>query len=396
MAVALLACCTMASSAYGDGVIKIGDINSYSSAPQIAGPYRKGWQLAVEQINAAGGVGGRLVEVVSRDDAGQSATAAKQAQALIDKERVDVLAGTLFSNIGLAVSHVAAQNKKVFIAAEPLTDAITLDKGTRYTFRLRPSTYMQAAMLAEEAAKLPAKRWAMLAPNYEFGQSAVANFKLLLKAMRPDVQFVGEEWPALGKIDAAAVAEKLAKAKPDAIFSAVYGADLDKFVREAKRQRLLADKPVVCMLGGEPENLSVLKSEAAAGWIVTGYAPEQIRTAEHERFLSAYREKYGELPQTGSIFGYSMVMAIAEAVRKAHSTDSEKLVTALRGLHFDTPFGPAVFRAADQQATLGTYVGRLAWKDGRLAMSNIRYENGGKYMPGKAYVQSRRPAAATR
>lgn len=396
MMVVSLAGCAMVLPAYGAGVIKIGDINSYSSAPQIAGPYRKGWQLAVEQINAAGGVGGRSVEVVSRDDAGQSATAARQAQALIDKEKVDVLAGTLFSNIGLAVSHVAAQNRKVFIAAEPLTDAITLDKGTRYTFRLRPSTYMQAAMLAEEAAKLPARRWAMLAPNYEYGQSAVANFKLLLKARRPDVQFVDEEWPALGKIDAAAVAEKLAKAKPDAIFNAVYGADLAKFVREAKRQHLLADKPVVCMLGGEPENLSVLKYEAAAGWVVTGYAPEQIGTAEHERFLSAYREKYGELPQTGSVLGYSMVMAIAEVVRKAHSTDSEKLVAALRGLRFDTPFGPARFRAADQQATLGTYVGRLAWKDGRLAMSNARYEDGGKYLPDEAYVQSRRPAAAMR
>ena len=59
---------------------------------------------------------------------------------------------------------------------------------------------MQAAMLVEEAAKLPAKRWATIAPNYEYGQSAVASFKELLKAKRPDVEFVGEQWPAQGKL----------------------------------------------------------------------------------------------------------------------------------------------------------------------------------------------------
>lgn len=384
----------MALPAHSGGVIKIGDINGYSSAPQIAEPYRKGWQLAVEEINAAGGVEGRFITVVSRDDASQNATAIKQAQALIAQEKVDVLAGTSLSNIGLAVSRIAAQNRKIFIAAEALTDDLTLDKGNRYTFRLRPSTYMQAAMLVEEAAKLPAKRWAILAPNYEYGQSAVANFKLLLKARRPDVQFIDEQWPALGKIDAATVVERLARAKPDAIFNAVYGADLAKFMRQGKQQGLLLGKPVLSMLSGEPENLLAVKNEAPVGWIVTGYAPDQVGTLEHDRFSSAYQKKYGEPPQLGSMLGYSMIMAIAEAVRKAHSTDSEKLVTVLRGLRFSTPFGPVVFRAVDQQATLGAYVGRLAQKDGKLVMSNARYADGAQYLPAEAYVRSRRPAAA--
>ena len=93
----------------------------------------------------------------------------------------------------------------MFLAAEPLTDAITWSKGNRYTFRLRPANYEQAAMLAEEAAKLPAKKWATIAPNYEYGQSAVAVFKKILSAKRPDIEWVGEQWPPQGKIDAGAV-----------------------------------------------------------------------------------------------------------------------------------------------------------------------------------------------
>ena len=200
--------------------IRIGEINSYSALPAFTEPYRKGWQLAVEEINAAGGIGGKTLVVVSRDDGGKPADAVTAANELVSKDGVALIAGTFFSNIGLAVSDFAAQKKILFMAAEPLTDAITWSKGNRYTFRLRPSNYMQAAMLAEEAAKLPAKRWATIAPNYEYGQSAVAVFKQLLSAKRPDIEWVGEQWPPQGKIEAALVkasgpdGDRIRKARP--------------------------------------------------------------------------------------------------------------------------------------------------------------------------------------
>jgi branched-chain amino acid transport system substrate-binding protein len=374
--------------------IKIGEINSYTAAPQFAGPYRKGWQLAAEEINTAGGINGRMLEIISRDDAGNRNVAMREAKALIARDKVDVLAGTYLSNIGLAVSSVAAQNKKLFVAAGPLTDAIIWDKGTRYTFRLRPSTYMQAAMLVEEAAKLPAKRWAMLAPNYEYGQSAVANFKLLLKARRPDIQFVAEQWPVLGKIDAAATVQALVQAKPDAIFNATFGVDLANFVHEGKRRNLFAQTAVVSMLGGEPETLGLLKDDTPKGWIVTGYPSDQIDTAEHGRFVAAYIKKYNEPPQLGSVIGYTMIKAIAKGIETARSTDSEKLVAAMRSMHVDTPMGPINFRAIDQQSTMGTYVGTLDQKNGKGMMTNWRYADGGKYLPDDAYVRTRRPASA--
>ena len=147
------------SASAGAGAIRIGEINSYTAMPAFTLPYRNGWQLAVEQVNAAGGVLGRKLEVISRDDAGRPQDAMRIAGELLNEQKVDLLAGGFLSNVGLAISDFALQNKRLYVAGEPLTDALVWEKGHRYCFRLRPSTYMQAAMLVEDAAKLPAKRW---------------------------------------------------------------------------------------------------------------------------------------------------------------------------------------------------------------------------------------------
>ena len=261
----------MAQSALAQSEIKIGEINSYSLLPAFTEPYRKGWQLALEEINAAGGINGKKLVVISKDDGGKPADAQTAANELVSSEKVVMLTGTFLSNIGLAVSDFANQKKVFFLAAEPLTDAITWSKGNRYTFRLRPSNYMQAAMLVEEAAKLPAKRWATIAPNYEYGQSAVAVFKKLMSEKRPDIQWVDEQWPPQGKIDAGPVVQAVAAANPEAILNVTFGADLVKLVREGNTRGLFKDRAVVCFLTGEPEYLDPLKEETPEGWIVTGY-----------------------------------------------------------------------------------------------------------------------------
>jgi branched-chain amino acid transport system substrate-binding protein len=374
--------------------IKIGEINSYSNIPQFTTPYRQGWQLAVEQVNAAGGLLGRPVVVISRDDGGKPEEALRHAVELTSSEKVDVLAGGFLSNVGLALADHALKNKRLFVASEPLTDALVWDKGNRYTFRLRPSTYMQSAMLVEEAAKLPAKRWATIAPNYEYGQSAVASFKEQLKAKRPDVEFVGEQWPVLGKLDAGATLQATIQAKPDAIFNVTFGADLAKLVREGNQRNVFPKIPVVSMLSGEPEYLDVLKDETPTGWIVTGYPWDQIDTPAHASFASNYYKKFNENPKVGSVVGYATMQAIFAAIAKAKSVDNEKLVKAMRGLKFTTPFGPAEFRAIDQQSTMGAYVGKLDQRAGKGTMVQWRYADGKDYQPSDDYVRSRRPSAA--
>jgi branched-chain amino acid transport system substrate-binding protein len=374
--------------------IRIGEINSYSTIPQFTVPYRMGWQLAVEEANDAGGLLGRRVEVVSRDDAGKPDDAIRLATELVSSEKVALLTGTFLSNVGLAVAQFAERNKVLFVAAEPLSDAIVWEKGNRYTFRLRPSTYMQSAMLVDEAAQLPAKRWAIVAPNYEYGQSAVASFKALLTARRPDVEFVAEQWPALGKLEAAATVQALIAARPEAIFNVTFGADLARLVREGNLRGLFPRVPVVSLLSGEPEYLDVLKEETPRGWIVTGYPWDQIATPEHSKFFNAYYKRYNDYPRLGSVVGYATFTAIFEAIRKAKSTDTEKLIAALRGLTWTTPFGPATFRAIDQQSTMGAFVGKLDRREGKGTMVDWHYAEGRNFLPTDAEVRARRPADA--
>ena len=92
--------------------VRLGEINSYKSQPAFLEPYRKGWELAVEEVNAAGGVMGRKIEVVSRDDNGNPGDAVRVAEELVAREKVDLLFGTFLSHVGLAVTDFAKQRKE--------------------------------------------------------------------------------------------------------------------------------------------------------------------------------------------------------------------------------------------------------------------------------------------
>ena len=381
------------STVLAQGTIKIGEVNSYKVQPAFLEPYKKGMELAVEEINAAGGVNGKKLQLITRDDNGSPGDAVRAAEELISREQVDVLAGGFLSNIGLALADFAKQRKFFYLASEPLTDKIVWGNGNKYTFRLRPSTYMQSAMLVPEAAKLKKKRWAVVYPNYEYGQSAVSTFKALLKAAQPDVEFVAEQAPPLGRLDPGSVVQALADAKPDAIFNVLFGADLSKFVREGNTRGLFQGREVVSMLTGEPEYLDPLKDETPNGWIVTGYPWYGIQTPEHKSFFIAYHKKYNDYPRLGSVVGYSAIHAIAAGVKKAKSTETEKLVTAFRGLELMTPFGKTVFRPQDHQSTMGAYVGKTKNDGGKGTMVDYVYLDGAKFQPSDDEVKKLRSAA---
>ncbi|MCA7120079.1 MAG: ABC transporter substrate-binding protein [Acidibrevibacterium sp.] len=373
--------------------IRIGEINSYSAVPAFTLPYRNGWQLALEHVNAAGGVRGRKLEVISRDDAGKPQDAVRLAGELIESDKVDLLAGGFLSNVGLALSDFSAQKQVIYIAGEPLTDALVWQKGQKFCFRLRPSTYVQAAILVEEAAKLPAKRWVTVAPNYEYGQSAVKWFSDLLKARRPDVEFVAAQWPALGHIDAGAVAEALASAKPDAIYNVTFGPDLTNFVRQGNTRGLFEGRSVVSLLTGEPEYLDPLGEETPPGWIVTGYPWASLDTPAHVAFREAYQKKFNDYPRMGSVVGYSLIQAIAAGIGRAGGMTPDRLAGGFAGATFETPFGAAMFRPLDHQSTLGTFLGKTALKDGKGVMVDWRYVDGASVMPPDTEVQKLRPGA---
>ncbi len=384
---------SLSMTAVAQDTIKIGEMNSYKTQPAFLGPYKNGMDLAVEEINNAGGINGKKVELVIRDDNSNTGDAVRAVEDLLSRDKVDVLTGTFLSHIGLAVTDYAKHKKVFFLASEPLTDKIVWEDGNRYTFRLRASTYMQVAMLVPEAVKMNKKRWAVVYPNYEYGQSAVATFKKLLKEAQPDVEFVAEQATPLGKVDAANVIQALADAKPDAMFNVLFAADLAKLVRAGTQRNFFKDLSVVSLLTGEPEYLDPLGAETPEGWVVTGYPWYAIDTPEHKKFLEAYQAKFNDYPRLGTIVGYSAIKSLAAGIEKAGgSTDTEDMIKAFTGLDVETPFGPIVYRPIDHQSTMGAYVGKLAVKDGKGIMTDIRYIDGADVQPSDEEIRKMRPA----
>jgi branched-chain amino acid transport system substrate-binding protein len=387
---ATLALAPVAALAQSGEPIKIGEINHYKRMAAFAEPYKMGIELALEEVNAAGGVLGRPLEFIFRDDQGEPGEAVKIAEELMTREGTAMLTGSILSNVGLAIASLAGEKGYVYLAAEPLADAVVWESGNDYTFRLRASTYMQAAMLGEKAAASGAKTYATIAPNYAYGKDAVAAFKEVVMELQPDAEFVAEQWPALFNIDAGAEVQAIERAKPDAIYNVTFGTDLAKFVREGTDRGLFDGRTVLGLLSGEPEYLDPLGDEAPEGWIVTGYPWYDLKDGAAGAFVTAYQQRWDDYPRIGSLVGYMTVQSIAAALEKAGSTETEAIREAFKGLEVETPVGRITYRDIDHQSTMGAYVGTTTLQDGAGRMVDWEYLDGADFLPPDDVVMQRR------
>jgi branched-chain amino acid transport system substrate-binding protein len=305
-----------------------------------------------------------------------------------------MITGSFLSNVGLAISDWAKQNKTMFLAAEALTEALTWSKGHDHAVRLRPNTYEQGRVLADKAGKMKYVKWATIGPNYEYGKRAWETFRDRLKELKPDVQIVGEHWPTLGKIEPGPLVTAILNQNPDALYVSLFGSDWLAFVREAGKRGLFQKMFVVGILLGEPEYIDPLKLEAPEGMLVTGYPWYDIKNPAHQEWVARYTKRGDKHPVLGSLIGYVTYQSVAEALRKAGGADTPKLVAAFKGLKVETPIGPITFRASDGQSTMGVWVGttKLDAQRGVGVMVNHEYVPGEKVLPSDDEVKKLRPA----
>lgn len=381
-----------AATAQDEGPIRIGDINSYEAWGDFTAPYKNGLSLALEEINAGGGIGGRKLELVTRDDGGSPETATAAAEELIAQENVNILAGTYLSHTGLAVSKVAGEKQVVFLASVPMSDRLVWQEGNRCTFRLRASTHMQAAMLAREAADSEAETWAIVAPDFEFGRDAVKAFKAEMLKRNPNVTFVEEQWIGLGGLDdPTPVVQAVKQSDAEGVFTALFGADLVAFKKEGNRLGAFKGKTNIGMLTGEPEYILPLGEDAPRGWIVTGYPWYDIADDAHQAFVAAYQKRWDQDPTMGALIGYTTMKSIKAGIEKAGTTQTELLLQAFRGLEVDTPVGKIIYRKVDHQSTMGSWVGITRWRESGGYMTGWRYVPGQDVLPSPEEVEKIRP-----
>ena len=382
-------------AAHAQEPIRIGEINSYTGpAAVFTMPYRNGMQMAVDEINARGGVIGRKLEVIYRDDNFSPADAVRLANELVLNQKVDLLAGTFLSPIGLAVANYAQEKKVVFVAAEPLTNQITWGKGSRYVFRVRNPMIMLTSMLVAKAATFSCSRWAGIAPINEAMADLTADFKTQMAKKRKDFVWAGDLTFPNQKINAGSAIDSLTRMKPECVLNSTYGPDLIAFAREGTTRGFFQKVQMASVLSGEPEYLDPLGEDTPVGWWVTGYAWSDDNRAEHKKFRDEYTAHFKPYPRLGSLIGYATIQAIAAGITRAGSTDTEKLIKGLRGVQFDTPVGRVTMRAGDHQSTLGSWIGQLALKDGKGVMTNWTWVDGNDALPTEQEGRALRPAGA--
>jgi|SRR5216684_704965 branched-chain amino acid transport system substrate-binding protein len=351
-------------------------------------PASKGAQMFVDEINAKGGVLGRKLELLPRDTKGNADEAVRVARELILKENVDFLVGTLTSAEGPAVSVVAKENKVVFIAPIPKTDQLTApDKLHPYVFRVAANTTMEGRSAAEIVAKWPVTKVATISPDYAYGQDVTKSFVEHLKKIKPSVQIVDQQWPKLGEPDYTPFINAQMAKKPDAVFSSLWGGHFVNFAKQAKPLGYF-DALKYNFIGvgeaGSPESTKAMGKDYPVGIWGNSYDAFYWGETPAHRDYVARLSKYlkDEYPSSWAIQGYTGMQFLAEAIKKAGSTDSDKVSKALLGLTIDTPIGKQTIREKDHQANRGQLYGKTVMdpKYPFAIMKPVEYVDPTKFM----------------
>ena len=363
--------------------IRIGEINSYSGLATVyTFPYREGLLMAAKEINDAGGVLGRPIEFVFRDDKLKPDEAVKAARELVSQEKVDFLAGCISSGVGLAISAYAKDTKTLYFATHCQTSRLTWDDGHPYIAHTTNNVNQYVRAIAKKASTFPYKKWAHISPDYEYGHNVWDEFIGYLNELKPDVEVSQQNWPKLGETDHSAYITALLQSGADAFISSVWGAQEIAFVKQARPFGLLQKIPFFSASVGNPDELEPLAKEAPVGAITAGFAwydeGMQKRHPALMEWVNKFQTQAKKPPTLGASWGYASAYIIAEAIRRAKSTDTDKVIAALdEGFDMQFPWGKVVMRGCDHQAIPPQWVGKVRMSaEGKAVLADVEEHHG--------------------
>ena len=367
--------------------IRIGEINSYSGLATVyTFPYREGLLMAAKEINDAGGVLGRPIEFVFRDDKLKPDEAVKAARELVSQEKVDFLAGCISSGVGLAISAYAKDTKTLYFATHCQTSRLTWDDGHPYIAHTTNNVNQYVRAIAKKASTFPYKKWAHISPDYEYGHNVWDEFIGYLKELKPDVEVSQQNWPKLGETDHSAYITALLQSGADAFISSVWGAQEIAFVKQARPFGLLQKIPFFSASVGNPDELEPLAKEAPVGAITPGFAwydeGMQKRHPALMEWVNKFQTQAKKPPTLGASWGYASAYIIAEAIKRAKSTDTDKVITALdEGFDMQFPWGKVVMRGCDHQAIPPQWVGKVKMSaEGKAVLADVEEYHGEEFI----------------
>jgi branched-chain amino acid transport system substrate-binding protein len=338
--------------------IKLGVMASLSGVLAIVGErISQGVTLAVDEVNASGGLLDRKVEAIIRDDETNPDSAVRLARRLVQQENVLAIFGPNHGGAAIAVGNEAKKMKTPFFPWAATEEMNTTNCG-RYVWRVGGNAQQTSRSGAVIAERLGLTKWATVSSDYSYGRSVVNQFANYLKELQPQTSLVYQGWPKLGEEDYSPYISNISKAKPEAVFVGLFGADVVKFLRQARSFGLLDQVKVFTDTGANQVVLDALGEEAPFGqWASARYLPNFPDTAANRDFVRRFRERFNVLPDMAAEEAYAAVMVFAEAVRRAGVVDKEKIIDSLGALAYNSPKGWVVMRPSDHQGWQSSFWG---------------------------------------
>ncbi|QWE13540.1 ABC transporter substrate-binding protein [Polynucleobacter sp. AP-Titi-500A-B4] len=341
------------------GPIKIGVVTPLSGTyTPIGEQVKMGLDLAAKEINAAGGINGRKIDLIYEDEEANPAVATQKAEKLFQVEKVEFLTGTVNSGSTLAVGQLAERNNKLIATTVSFADSITGDKCSPNVFRVNARAGMQSAALAAWVDKeIPKANIFFIGPDYEMGRSTVSAFKKA--STEKGAKDVGEVFAPLDNKDYSPYFGQVRAAKPNVIYTSVAGNDTVRLFSQMDEYGVNKGVTIVGASGTvTSQNMGAI-GKSANGFVTgVGYSPKLDNPA-NKKFVADFQKAYNKLPDLYGADSYGLLYFYKAAVEKAKSTETDKVRTAMNDLSWQTPQGTKKMRAGDHQAMQDMFAVRV-------------------------------------
>lgn len=368
----------MAQPVIAEEPIKLGAL--FVMTGKLGGYGKSGWQsvqLAVEEINASGGILGRQIEATIEDTEVTPEKGSQIVRKYVMREKKDFIIGPTASSVGLAVADTARRLKVLHINTQSATHVLSGEEFSRYTFSVLRNTVIQSRSGAYFLAEKPYKKWMALVPDYSYGHSSWEMFIGKLQELNPEVEDMGKMAPKLGTDDFSSYIQRILDEKPDAVWCPLWGGDAVTFIKQANRFNLFDEVKFAFPVGASMEILVPLKEELPDGLYMSArYFFTDPDSVMNRDFVNKYYERYNEYPSYMGHESYAGVLFLKAAIERAGTTDTEAIVDAIEKepLAWETPGGWRIMRAEDHQAVTTGFWGESTYSEeyGFAVLKNVR------------------------
>lgn len=346
-----------------EGPIKVALITDSAGATSLFGVSNiNAARLAVAALNEDGGVLDREVELIVKDSNSDPELGVKLAREAVLEDKVAAILGPVSSAVAVAMTDVAEQYQTPIFFHTSNTQTLNGENFHEYAFQVGPNTTMEGRGNAISLADAPYSRWAVIAPDYEFGHLQSDAFVQKLQELNPGVEIVKKSYPPLGEKDFTSYITSTLAAKPDAVYGALFAGDLITFTKQAQNLGFFDEVFFTSLY--ETDALTALGKDVPEG--VRGYSRAPFFAIESDSidgFIEDYRAEYDSYPSDWAIMAYDAVQLWAQGVEEAGSLEPDELVATLEGFEFESLRGPVTIRAEDHQASVPVYSGTVTFTD---------------------------------